>query len=92
MKNNINKLNNILKKYHTIIIFILFVISLMLVSILNEESYINFLSFNNNNNMEKIIKEEQDICSKKNVCGYVDGRNIPCPPTSCNDTCICRTK
>lgn len=91
MKNNINKLNNILKKYHTIIIFILFVISLMLVSILNEESYINFLSFNNNN-MEKIIKEEQDICSKKNVCGYVDGRNIPCPPTSCNDTCICRTK
>ena len=84
----IKKLNYLFKKYHSIIIFVIFVITLMYISYTNEEQYIDFIPFDMKK-IKKLIMNEQEVCSNKNLCGFIDGKVIPCPPKSCNDTCIC---
>jgi len=83
-----NWLNKFMNKYHTIIIFIMFVCSLMYVSFINEELFNDYKPINKKD-LKNLITLEQEKCTKKNVCGLIDNVVVPCPPISCNDTCIC---
>jgi hypothetical protein len=82
-----NYIENILK-------VIGFIIGLYLVNRLSKkytdtENFQDFLS-EDKNTLADLIRLETERCSTYKVCGFVNGKNIPCQFSSCEDTCICK--
>jgi hypothetical protein len=69
----------------------LFIIFIYLLNRLSK-NYDNFQDFNtyDKNKLSDLINLEKERCKTMNVCGYVNGKQIPCKFKSCEDTCVCK--
>jgi hypothetical protein len=79
-----------IKKILYIFLFILFIYFINRLSKSYNEDFNDFIDYDKSS-LTDLIKVETERCKAIKVCGFYNGKQIPCKFTSCEDTCVCKS-
>lgn len=83
-------MKDIIKKSFYIFLFILCMYYINRLSKNYDENFNDFVNYDKSS-LADLIKVETERCKAINVCGFYNGKQIPCTFTSCEDTCVCKS-
>jgi len=83
-------MNKIIKNSLLMFLFILAIYFINRLSKTYTEDFQDFVNYDNAR-LSDLIRLETERCKSVNVCGFLNGKQVPCKFTSCEDTCVCKS-